>query len=61
MLQGREEKQVLSENGLRVLGRMENVRPTKVSGDSHGRLLSVLVEVRREGPLGWLPRQAFPS
>lgn len=59
MLQGREEKQVLSENGLRVLGRMENVRPTKVSGDSHGRLLSVLVQ--REELLGWLPRQAFPS
>lgn len=64
MLQGREEKQVLSENWLRILRRLANVRTTKVSGD-----IALYADVcssgsecfQREGQWGWLPRQAFPS
>lgn len=64
MLQGREEKQVLSENWLRILRRLANVRTTKVSGD-----IALYADVcssgsecfQREGRWGWLPRQAFPS
>lgn len=64
MLQGREEKQVLSENWLRILRRLANVRTTKVSGDIalYANVCSSGSECfQREGQWGWLPRQAFPS